>query len=90
MRKSDLLIGAAIAFIATSIGCFLFISLFTDYDFTDGIQVIKTQGNLGKIITLGAILNILAFFVLLKKNKEMMARGVVLGTIILALLTLFI
>lgn len=90
MRKSDLLIGAAIAFIATTIGCFLFISLFTDYDFTDGIQVIKTQGNLGKIITLGAILNILAFFVLLKKNKEMMARGVVLGTIILALLTLFI
>jgi len=90
MRKSDLLVGAMIAFAATAVGSFLFISLFTDYDFTAGLQVIKAQGNLGKIITLGAILNIIAFFALLKNNKEMMARGVVLGTIILALLTLFI
>jgi len=90
MRKSDLFVGALIAFIATAIGSFLFISLFTDYEFIAGLTFLKAQGNLGKILTLGAVLNIIAFFVLLKKNKEMMARGVVLGTILLALLTLFI
>ncbi len=90
MRKSDLLIGALIAFVATAIGSFLFISLFTDYDFVEGLQIIRSQGNLGKILTLGAILNIIVFFALLRNNKVMMARGVVLGTILLALLTLFI
>jgi len=90
MRKSDLLVGALIAFVATVIGSFLFISLFTDYDFVEGLQIIRSQGNLGKILTLGAILNIIVFFALLRNNKEMMARGVVLGTILLALLTLFI
>jgi hypothetical protein len=42
---------------------------------------------MGKVITLGAIINILIFFYLLKKDKELMARGIVLATIILALAT---
>ena len=50
----------------------------------------KSQGNLGKIITLGSILTLIAFGILLKMNKEMMARGVVLAVIALAILTLFI
>ena len=50
----------------------------------------KSQGNLGKIITLGSILTLIEFGVLLKMNKEMMARGVVLAVITVALFTLFI
>jgi hypothetical protein len=50
----------------------------------------KSQGNLGKIITLGSILTLIAFGVLLKINKETMARGVVLAVIIMAILTMFI
>jgi hypothetical protein len=90
MRKIDLLIGALIAIITTVIGSFLFITLKTKYSFVDGVLELKSQGILGKIITLGAVLNILIFFTLLKFNKEMMARGIVLGVIVLAIITFFV
>ena len=88
MNKKDLLIGFIIGFAATLLGSF--ITLFTDFTFIAGIEIMKSQGNLGKIITLGSILTLIVFGVLLKINKEMMARGVVLSVIVLAILTLFI
>ena len=45
---------------------------------------------MGKLLTLGALLNLLLFFALLKWNKELMARGVVLGSILLTILTLLV
>ena len=50
----------------------------------------KSQGHLGKIVTLGSILDLIAFGILLKMNKELMARGVVLAVIVLTIITLFI
>ena len=90
MRKIDLFVGVVIGFIATIIGSFFFIMFFTDYSFIDGLYMMRSQKLLGKIITLGAILNIIFFFVLLKFNKDLMARGVVLATIILTVVTLFL
>ncbi len=90
MKKIDLLIGALIGFATTFLGMLIFMTFFTDLGFVDGIKGMKSQGYLGKIITLGAILNILAFFILLKVNKELMARGVVLATILLTIITLFV
>ncbi len=90
MNKIDLLIGVIIAVIASAIGSYLFIEFFTNYSFIEGVRIMKFQGKLGKIITLGAILNIVAFFILLRFNKEIMARGVILGTIILTIITLLI
>lgn len=90
MRKIDVLIGVLIGLLGAVIGSFIFIEVFTKYTFMEGILIMKSEGNLGKIITLGAILNLIIFFILLKKNKEMLARGVVLGTIILTIITLFV
>lgn len=90
MNKIDLLFGVVIAILASAIGSYLFIEFFTNYAFLEGVRVMKFQGKLGKIITLGAILNIVAFFILLQLNKEIMARGVILGTIILTIITLLI
>jgi len=89
MKKIDLLYGCLIGIIATFIGTFLFLALFTDYDYLEGIHALKAQDQLGKLITLGAILNLAAFFFLLKKKKELMARGVVLATLLLTIITLF-
>ena len=50
----------------------------------------RFEGKLGKIITLGSILDLVAFGILLKLNKELMARGVVLAVIIMTLVSLFI
>jgi hypothetical protein len=90
MKKIDLLIGILIGFIATFIGTYIFFHFFTGYSFLDGVKGMKSQGFLGKVITLGAILNIIAFFILLKFDKELMARGVVMATIFLTLITLFV
>jgi hypothetical protein len=90
MNKKDVFLGFLIGFATTLLGSYLFITFFTEFKFIAGIQIMKSQGNLGKLITLGSILTLIAFGILLKMNKEMMARGVVLAVIALAILTLFI
>lgn len=90
MKKSDVLIGVLIGIASAVIGSFIFVEAFTGYHYLDGIQTFKAQGLLGKIITLGAIMNLVIFFTLLKFNKDLMARGVILATIILTVVTLFV
>lgn len=90
MNKLDLLIGIVLGFLASFIGSSLFIVLFTDFDFTTGLNTLRMQGSLGKLITLGSILDLILFAVLLKINKEMIARGVIIAVIILAVTTIFL
>lgn len=90
MRKIDLFIGMLIGFISTLIGVYLFLEYKTEYGFSEGIQGIKNQGFLGKLIAMGAVLNLGVFFVLLKFNKDLMAKGVILATILLTFITLFV
>jgi len=89
MSKKDILIGFLIGILVCILGIFLFITFFTDFDFLSGVQSMKSEGKLGKLITLGAILDLIAFAILLKINKEMMARGVVLAVICIAIFTIF-
>jgi hypothetical protein len=89
MNKTELVIGFVIGILASAIGSYIFITFFTDFDFLAGIQAMKSEGKIGKLITLGSILDLVAFGVLLKMNKEIMARGVVLAVIIIAIVTLF-
>lgn len=88
MRKIDLFYGFLIGIAAAFLGTFIFVYSFINHDFGEGLETLKAQDNLGKVITLGAILNLIAFFLLLKYKKELMARGVVLATIILTILTI--
>jgi hypothetical protein len=90
MDKKDLFIGFIIGVISTVIGTVLFLLLFTDFTTINDLKIIKQEGVLGKVMTLGAILNIFVFFILLQKKKELMARGVVLATLILAIVTMFL
>jgi len=90
MKKTDLLIGFFIGLVVTFIGSYLFLKTQTEYDLIDDFSILKSEGILGKVVALGAVLNIIIFFILLKKNKEFMARGVVMATIILAITTMFL
>lgn len=89
MSKIDILIGLVIGILASLLGSFLFIKLFTAFDFMAGVESMKSEGKLGKLITLGSILDLVAFGILLKMNKDLMARGVVLAVIIITIVTLF-
>jgi hypothetical protein len=90
MRKTDLFVGFFIGLLVTFVGVFAFVEIFTDYHFSQGLQLLKANGSLGKLITVGAILNLVAFFGLLKFKKDLMARGVIFATIFLAILTIFL
>ncbi|MEC4004633.1 hypothetical protein OX283_008195 [Flavobacterium sp. SUN052] len=90
MRKIDLLIGFFVGIVVALIGAGLFLRFFTEVKTFSDLHIVSEQGILGKVITLGAVLNIAAFFLLLQMKKELMARGIVLATIILAIATLFI
>lgn len=89
MYKTAILLGFIIGLLTSALGIFIFIYFFTNFDFITGIQSIKSEGKLGKLITLGSILDLVVFAILLKMNNEMMARGVVLAVITLAISTLF-
>lgn len=90
MRNIDLFYGLIIGLITSLIGCYLFIILLTPYTFWRGLQLLKFEEKLGKIIALASILNIGMFFGLLKYKKETMAKGIILAFIILTIITLFI
>ena len=90
MSKTDLFIGLLIGFLTSILGSYLFIILFTQYNFISGLEIMKSQGSLGKLVTLGSILDLALFAILLKLNKEVMARGVVLSVIILTVITVFL
>jgi hypothetical protein len=90
MNKIDILIGFLIGLLGSLLGSYLFIKLFTGFDFITGVQTLRFQGSLGKLITLGSILDLIIFAVLLKLNKELMARGIILAVISIAILTLII
>lgn len=90
MKKTDLLIGFFMGIVACIVGALVFLLLkMPKLVSVEGFQIIREQGIMGKLITLGAVINLLLFFILLKKNKDLMARGVVLATIVLAFVTLF-
>ncbi|MGX7667472.1 hypothetical protein [Flavobacterium pedocola] len=90
MNKKDLLIGFIIGLVSATLGCLLFLFFFTKIRSVEALQTIRDYGYMGKLITLGAIFNIIAFFYLLNKDKEVMARGVILATIVLAILTVIL
>lgn len=90
MNKIALLQGFILGIIGSALGTFIFIRFFTTYDFITGIQTIKLQGALAKLITIGSILDLAIFAVLLKLNKDDIARGVVLAVITLTILTFYI
>ncbi|ALJ05166.1 hypothetical protein APS56_08530 [Pseudalgibacter alginicilyticus] len=88
MIKKDIFIGILVGLIANSIGLYLAATLLGNGD--DFITVIKAASNegfLGKLISLGAILNLIAFFIFIKKKQDYKARGVLLITIFVAVFT---
>ncbi|WP_269234465.1 hypothetical protein [Flavobacterium flavigenum] len=90
MNKKDILIGFIAGILTSLIGTCLFITFFTEFDILYAINTIKENGYLGKVITLGTTLDLAVFAILLKRNKESMAGGVIFAVIVLAFSTLLI
>lgn len=84
----EILIGFVIGIVANMAGTYLYIFFFSDLSLESTLQAALEKDFLGSLIALGAILNLGVFFVFLKKKKYYRARGVVLATVVAALVIL--
>jgi riboflavin transporter FmnP len=88
MVKKEVTIGLIIGLIANAIGLFLSATLLGNGEgFITVLKSASAEGFLGKLISLGAVLNLIAFFIFIKKKQDYRARGVLLATIFVAILT---
>lgn len=90
MNKKAIALGMLIGILCTILGTSLYLFLFTSYNLFYDITMINAEHILGKIIALGSTLNLIFFLIFLKLNKELVARGIVLSTLLVAIVTIFI
>ena len=86
--KKEIFIGMFVGLTANIIGLYFAANLLGQGDdFTIVIKAASNEGFLGKLISLGAILNLIAFFIFIKKKQDYRARGVLLITVFIAVFT---
>ena len=95
MDKKEILIGSLVGVAANFIGLVLVGFLMAKFSGrSDGVyEVLQAAGSenfIGKLISLGAIINLLVFFYCLKKQQDARAAGVLAATVLIALFTFLI
>lgn len=89
MNKKEIIIGFLVGIIANTIGTLAYIVLFSDLSITETFTAAVEQEHIGSLLALGAILNLIAFFGFLKLNRDLRARGVLIATLLTALVILY-
>ena len=87
--RKELIIGFVVGIIANTIGTLIYILLFSDFGIVETFEAAVQQGHVGSLLALGAILNLVAFFAFLKLRRDQRAKGVLIATILTALLILY-
>ena len=91
MIKKEIIIGLITGFIANISGLVLAILFLNDNPSIIEIIVKSFEERLlSKLISLGAIMNLFVFFVYMKKRQENRAKGVLMATIIIAIITIIL
>ncbi|MDC6385007.1 hypothetical protein D2V93_14505 [Flagellimonas taeanensis] len=87
-NNKEILIGFIVGIIANTFGTLLYILMFSDLGIVDTFNAAVAQGHIGSLLALGAILNLIAFFGFLRIKRDFRARGVMLATLVTALVIL--
>jgi len=87
--KKELIIGFIVGIIANSIGTLLYILLFSDLGVAETFNAAVSQGHVGSLLALGAILNLIAFFGFLRIRRDQRAKGVLMATVLTALVIVY-
>lgn len=88
-NQKEILIGLAVGLIANTVGTLLYILLFSKFGIADTYRAAVEQGHVGSLLALGAILNLVAFFGFLRLRRDNRARGVMIATVLTALVILY-
>ena len=91
LNKKEIFFGLFSGFIANFLGMIItIIVLFQETNIFKIINDSYIDNSITKLISLGAILNLIVFFIFLKYDYEEKAKGVLLATFIIAILTIYI
>lgn len=91
MVKKEVFIGFIVGLIANFIGLILAVYLFGNGDDIETtIRQSLAEGFFSKLVSIGAILNLGAFFIFIKKKQDYRARGVLLVTVLIAVFTFLV
>lgn len=88
MVRKDVIIGFIIGLLANIVGIIIYILLFSKEGFEGTIKSAINFSFIGKLVSLGAILNLVVFFILIKMNEDHKARGVLLATLMAAIIVI--
>ena len=91
LNKKELFYGLLSGFLANLLGMIIVvIVLFQSFNILKIINDSISETFITKLISLGAIVNLVVFFIFLKYDYEERAKGVLLATFIIAILTIYI
>ncbi|MCB0383224.1 MAG: hypothetical protein KDD05_07980 [Psychroserpens sp.] len=91
MKNKEVIIGIVIGLIASAVGLTLSLLFFgTGDSLNNSLNIAIAQGVFTKLVSIGALLNLGAFFLFINTNKESRAKGVLIATVIVALITIII
>jgi len=94
LNKKDIIIGISSGLLSNFIGVFLtVVFLYQEINPSDIVVIINdaiSNDFITKLISLGAILNLILFFLYLKFDYVERARGVLIATFLIAILTIYI
>ena len=85
--RKEILLGFLVSVFATFCGMFIYIEFVSRYTFDVTMQLIKDGNLYAQVIALSAIPNLFVFFIFLKKKQDYRARGVLIATMLTALIT---
>lgn len=85
-RSKEVVIGFVTGCIANTLGTLLYILLFSDLGVVAAFCAAVDQGYVGSILALGALLNLVVFFGFLRIKRDERARGVLIATLVTALI----
>ena len=94
LNKKEVFFGLFSGFLANFLGVIItIIVLFQETNSSNIFKIINDSfldNSISKLISLGAILNLILFFIFLKYDYDERAKGVLLATFIIAILTIYI
>lgn len=91
MKNKDIIIGIIIGLIASAIGLLLALLFFgKGNSVSHSLQVAINNDVLTKLVSMGALLNLAAFFLFIKTKKDSKAKGVLIATVGVAIMTIIV
>jgi len=94
LNKKEILLGIFSGFLANITGTILsVIILFQEIKVSNILRILSnsiSDNFITKLISLGAVMNLIVFFVFLRNDYEEKARGVLVATFTIAILTIYL